>query len=220
MRRPRGRRAAVAAVALATVVSAPLAGCSGSDGSEGGTGSAASRTPTTSPTTAYPSGAPSGTVLTDPGSTLGLAQGATVSWQPRQGLVGTLRMSVDRIERTTFKKSFVDWKVDAATRAYAPYFVRVHLTNVGTTDLGGTGVPLYGLSATGAPVEPSSFKETFKPCHPSGLPKPFRPGASVAVCLVYLVPAHGQLVGGEFRPTEDFDPIVWKGPVVDIAAKR
>jgi len=191
---------------LAAVV---LSGCSGGSGGAGGS-SASGRTPSTSATTAYPSGAPTGTVLTEPGTTLPLGTDATVSWAPRQGQVGTVRITVDAVEPTTFKKSFRDWRVDARTKTFAPYFVHAHVTNLGSTDLGGAAVPLYGESAANALVEPAVFKETFKPCHPSVLPKPFPAGRSVPVCVVYLVPAHGQLVGAAFRPTQDFASIVWK----------
>jgi hypothetical protein len=221
-----GRRGGTGLVVSALLAASVMTGCSDGSGASGtqdgsgspGTQSAQGADPGGSSSTAYPSGTPTGAVLTEPGTELPLASGATVSWQPRQDVVGTLRMSVDRIERTTFQKSFVDWKVDAKTRTYTPYFVHAHVSNVGDTGLGGVDVPLYGESAANALVEPSVFKETFKPCHPSALPKRFPKGASTSVCLVYLVPEHGALVGAAFRPTEEFDPIVWKGDVVDIAA--
>jgi hypothetical protein len=125
-------------------------------------------------------------------------------------VAGTVRISVGDIQRTSFKKSFQDWRVDARMRTYTPYFVRARVTNVGQTDLGGVPVPLYGDSAADALVEAAVFKETFKPCHPSALPTPFAAGAKAKVCLVYLVPDKGALVGAAFRPTDDFDPIVWR----------
>lgn len=203
----RARTGLVVAVLSGLVVATALTGCSGGSG----TSSSTRHTPTASATTAYPSGAPSGTVLTEPGSDLPLGAAATVTWQPRQSLVGTLRLSVDRVERTTYRKSFRDWKVDATKKTFAPYFVHAQVTNVGRVNLGGVGVPLYGESAAAALVEPAVFKERFKPCHPSTLPKPFVAGASASVCLVYLVPDRGQLVGAAFRPTQEFAPIVW-GP--------
>jgi hypothetical protein len=193
-----------------------LTGCSGGsdDGSRPSSGER--RTPTASPTTAYPTGAPTGTVLTDPGSDLAFGEDATVTWHPRQGLAGTVRISVGKVERTTFKKSFLDWRVDARMKTYTPYFVRARVTNAGPTDLAGVPVPLYGESDADSLVEAAVFKETFKPCHPSRLPKPFATGASARVCLVYLVPDKGALVGAAFRPTEDFSPIVWQQPVPSV----
>lgn len=192
-----------------------LTGCSGgSDGS--GAASGQRRTPTASPTTAYPSGAPTGTLLTDPGSELAFGETATVTWAPRQGAVGTVQISVADVQRTTFKKSFLDWRVDPQMKTYTPYFVHARVTNVGPAGLGGVPVPLYGESDADTLVEPAVFKEPFKPCHPSVLPRRFRAGASAPVCLVYLVPNKGTLVGAAFRPTEDFDPVVWKQPVPSI----
>ena len=219
MAHPEGtRRALVVSALLAATV---LTGCSGgSDDSEGATSAGKSRTPTASPTTAYPTGTPTGTVLTDPGSDLAFGEAATVTWNPRQGVVGTVQIRVRKVERTTFKKSFLDWRVDARMKTYTPYFVHARVRNVGPTDLGGVAVPLYGESDADALVEAALFKETFKPCHASTLPKPFANGASTPVCLVYLVPNKGKLVGAAFRPTEDFDPIVWKlgAPTLSPAA--
>jgi hypothetical protein len=129
-----------------------------------------------------------------------------------------VQISVGDVRRTTFKKSFLDWRVDARMKTYAPYFVHARVTNVGPAGLGGVPVPLYGESDADALVEPAVFKETFKPCHPSVLPKRFRVGASAPVCLVYLVPDKGALVGAAFRPTQEFEPIVWKQPAPSVTA--
>lgn len=210
------RRSASAAAALAAAVS--LAACTGgSNGSGDVPASPGSGTPTVS---AYPSGAATGVIMTEPGAQLSLGQDATVAWQPRQGLVGTVRIRVERIERTTFARSFRDWRVDKATASYTPYLVRASLTNLAANDPGGQAVPLYGQSAAGALVEPASFRTTFKPCHPSTLPTPFATGSTTTACLVYLVPNGGELVGVAFRPTEDFQPIVWSGPVTTLGARK
>jgi len=209
------RRGGLGPILVAGLLVGVLTGCS--DDSDG-PAARGTRTPSASATTAYPSGAPAGTVLTEPGSELSLAESATIAWQPRQDVVGTLQISVDSVEPTTFRKSFRDWRVDATTRTFSPYFVRAHVSNIGITDLGGFPVPVYGEDSADALVEPAVFKETFKPCHPSALPAPFGPGASTTVCLVFLVPAHGQLVGAAFRPTQDFDPIVWRPASASPAA--
>jgi hypothetical protein len=158
-------------------------------------------------------------VLTEPGTRLSLGQQASVAWTPRQGLVGTLRIRVDDVERTTFERSFRDWKVDPATATHAPYLVHALVTNIGATDLGGQQVPLYAGSAAGALVEPATFRTTFKPCHPSVLPRPFGPGASTSACLVYLVPDGGEVAGVTFRPEEGFTPVTWTGPVRTLGAQ-
>lgn len=199
--------------ALLALALTGASGCSGGSGGSGEPSAAASSRAGTPITPAYPSGAASTSALTEPGSELQLGQAASVAWQPKQDLVGTLRLSVSKVERTTFERSFQDWKVDARTATYTPYFVHASVTNLGETDLGGVPVPLYGQSATDALVEPATFKTTFKPCHPGALPSPFPSGATASVCLVYLVPDHGQLVGAAFRPSEQFQTISWTGPI-------
>lgn len=212
MARRGGSAWALAASAL--LAAGVLTGCSG--GADPGT--TKTHTPTATPTTAYPTGAPTGTVLTDPGSVLAFGAPATVTWHPREGVVGTARIVVDKVERTTFKQSFRDWRVDSTMKSYTPYFVHARVTNLGPSALGGVPVPLYGESAADELVEAAVFKETFKPCHPSVLPTPFAAGESASACLVYLVPNKGALVGAGFRPIQEFDPIVWKGAVATVPA--
>lgn len=209
-----GRRSRAGVLAgLAGVLLAGLAACSGDDEPESSP-SGPQPTAESSATPYVP--VPTTVALTDEGEQLGLARTATVAWQPRQDLVGVLRVSVNRIERTTFEQSFREWKVDEPTRTYTPYFVHAYVTNAGETELGGLPVPLYGLSAANALIEPSTFASRFKPCHPSTLPAKFAPGEGVGVCLVYLVPDGGELAGVAFRPSEEFRPITWTGTIATL----
>ncbi|MFT4287023.1 hypothetical protein [Nocardioides sp.] len=206
-----GFRTTTAAAAGGLLVIALLAGCSGgSGGSEPPSSPSASAS--TSSAAAYPS-TNAEVTLTDPGTDLSYGQPASIAWQAGADTVGTLRISVDSVEQTTFAKSFKDWKVDDTTKTYTPYFVHAYVTNLGDTDLSELPVPLYGESSADALVEPSTFATTFKPCHPGKLPAGFTAGAATSVCLVYLVPPGGQLAGVVFRPTEDFIPITWTGAV-------
>lgn len=195
-----------AAACAATLIA--LAGCSGSDEPA----VTPSQTPTTSSAAPYPSSAPT-SGLTDPGTDLSFGQAASVSWQAKADAVGTLRISVDSVEQTTFEQSFKDWKIDDTTKTYTPYFVHAYVTNLGETDLSSVQVPLYGESTADALVEPSTFATVFRPCNPGKLPRGFTAGVAKAVCLVYLVPAGSQLAGVVFRPTEEFLPITWTGAI-------
>lgn len=156
---------------------------------------------------------PDGVELSPQGSDLGFASSATVAWQPRQDVVGALDVSVDAVERTTLKRSFVGWKVPKDTRTGSPYFVRATITNRGESDLSGDAVPLYLVGAANTLIEATTFASTFKPCRTNVLPEAFAPGATAQVCLVYFVPAPGDFTGVSFRPTEDFAPITWAGDV-------
>jgi hypothetical protein len=205
-----GRR--VAALSLAGALA--LAGCSDDSGGAPQAGDGSSSGPGSSPATASSSPylpVPDGVDLTSQGSSLRVGDTAVVAYEPRQGTVGALEITVDRLEKTTFKKSFSGWQLSAAARATNPYFVRASVKNVGDTDLGGRPVPLYIVDGNNTLVEASTFSSSFKPCPSTPLPKKFSKGAKADVCLVYLSPGKGDLTAVSFRPTEAFDPITWTG---------
>ena len=152
-----------------------------------------------------------GVELTAQGSQLEVGDTASVAYEPRQGLVGVLDIKVTRLEKTTFKKSFVGWDLDAEDRKKSPYFVRATITNRGATQLGGRATPLYVVDGTNVLLEATPFASEFPPCSPRVFPEKFGPGKTVKVCLVYLAPNRGDLVAVSFRPTQDFDPITWTG---------
>ena len=155
---------------------------------------------------------PAGVELTAQGSKLEVGDTATVAYEVRQGVVGVLDIKVTRLEKTSFKKSFVGWDLDPSSRSKAnPYFVRATVTNRGETDLGGRQVPLYIVDGTNTLLEATTFASAFKPCEPGTFPKKFRPGKKVKVCLVFLSPNKGDLTAVSFRPTQEFDPITWTG---------
>ena len=85
------------------------------------------------------------------------------------------------------------------------------IRNVGSTDLGGRRPPLYAVDGDNKLIESSTFSSTFKPCPSASFPKTFKTGDTVSSCLVYLAPDKGDLTAVSFRPTEDFDPIIWVG---------
>ena len=189
-----------------------LAGCSGGDDPE----------PTSAPgsesASASAEASPSsevivenGVELTAEGSQLAVGDTASVAYEPRQGLVGVLDIKVTRLEKTSFKKSFVGWDLDAQTKKSSPYFVRATITNRGTTQLGGRPAPLYIVDGKNTLLEATSFASEFTPCQPGSFPEKFGPGKAVKVCLVYLAPDQGDLTAVSFRPTQEFQPITWTG---------
>ena len=197
------------ALALAGVLT--LSGCSGSDDKPSSSGSPSG----SSSSSAKPYlPVPDGVELTTPGSSLKVGDHAVVAYEVRQGKVGALDIRVTRLEKASFKKSFAGWKLDKATLKTNPYFVRAQVQNVGTTDLGGRNVPLYIVDGRNTLIEASSFASTFSPCSPGQFPKKFKQGDKANVCLVYLSPNHGKLTAASFRPTQEFAPITWTGPLV------
>ena len=193
-----------------------LAGCSdddkgpdaGASGSPSGSGSgSASGSESTAPSLPVPEGVE----LSPEGSKFQVGDTATVAYELRQGVVGVLDIRVSRLEKTSFKKSFVGWDLDQGQEKSNPYFVRATVTNRGDTDLGGKKVPLYIVDGTNTLVEATTFASAFTPCEPGSFPKKFKPGRKMKVCLVFLAPKKGDLTAVSFRPTQEFDPITWTG---------
>ncbi|WP_372736061.1 hypothetical protein [Nocardioides sp.] len=193
---------------VAVVLGMSLVACSGgsddptpetSDSTSGSAGSTPS------------SGTSEGPELTAPGSELGLGETATVSYEVRQGVEALLDIKVTRLEKTSFKKSFSGWDLNASIKKTKPYFVRVTITNLSETDLAERPVPLYIVDGNDTLIEATKFKSKFKPCTPSTFPKKFGEGATAKVCLVYLAPDKGDLTAVSFRPTQEDLPITWTG---------
>lgn len=199
-----------------------VAGCSSDDGEPETPDPSDSASSSASPAAGESpsSGLPEGVELTAEGTDLALGDEAVVSYQPRQDAVGVIELSVTRIERTTFRRSFAGWQLGAGAKRTTPYFVRATVTNAGETDLGGRQVPLYGVDSADTLVEASTFKGRFKPCPSRPFPKPFAAGATHEACLVYLAPAGTTLTSVVFRPTQESVPITWTGPVTQVRTPK
>lgn len=156
---------------------------------------------------------PEGVELTEGGAELELGDNAIVAWTPRNNVTGVLDITVAKIELTTLQ-DFVAFKLDAASKASTPYYVRASITNAGDTDLSGVTVPLYVVDQeTNKLVQASNFASTFKPCPSTPFPKGFVAGKTTNVCLVFLIPDHGKLEAVSFRPGQEYNPIVWSGTI-------
>jgi hypothetical protein len=219
-----------ALVAAAALVSATVGACGGDDGTNGAPGqeptqsrssseaASASTSEVTDPDEHLP--VPEGVEPTPQGTELALNESAVVAWEPRQDLVGVLDITVTRLELTSPAESFEGWQLDGTAQRSTPYFVHATIKNVGTTDVGGREVPLYAVNRSDTLVEASGFQARFGPCPGNGVfPERFGPGATQDVCLVYLIPRHGKLGAVSFRPSQDFDPITWTGPVRRLGGK-
>ena len=207
---------AVAATAVLTLTACTGPAADSEDGS-----APAARSGDTSGTTTGAAGGPApylpvpdGVVLTDPGSELGVGESAVVAWQPRQGQVGVLRMTVRKMEHADIK-ALKEWQLDAAGRRSSLYYLTVAVENIGEQDLGGSRIPLYVLDDAHTLVESSSFRTKFAPCPSRAPPDAFEQGAETTACLVYLVPRRGSLQAASFRPTDEFNPITWVGKVTE-----
>ena len=210
------RQRPLSVVLLAVVLSLfmALSACAGDSeddpGDESGSGDSGSAEESASAAEEPYLPVPDGVELTAQGSQLQVGEAAVVAFEPRQDQVGALRIKVTRLIDADFK-DFVGWKLNDETLKTNPYFVHAIVKNVGDTDLGGEGVPLYAVDGNNKLIEASTFQSTFKPCSPEAFPKRFRSGDKGKFCLVYLAPDKGDLTAVSFRPVEDFDPITWTG---------
>jgi hypothetical protein len=160
---------------------------------------------------------PEGVELTPQGNELAVGDTATVAWELPDDSVGALDITVTSLEKASFDL-FVGWELTKEIKKTSPYFVRAKVTNVGETDVGSgkatRPVPLYAVDGDNRLIESSLFTGSFKPCDGATFPKRFKPGDTVKACMVYLAPDKGDLSAASFRPTQEFDPIIWTGDVV------
>lgn len=193
-----------------------LSGCS--QDSDRPTPAADSSSPASSPASSPPSASaspavqvPEGTELTDQGSTLAYGDRATVAYERAGGRGTVLQLVVRRVQRgrlSDFAGFILD---DSYTRKAAYYYATVSVRNVGTRDLGGVAVPLWGVNAAKTLLPAVRFTTRFARCPSVALPARFPPGASFDTCLVYLSPNRGALTSVSYRPTQQYDPVTWTG---------
>lgn len=213
-------------LALPAALTLVLTGCSGGEETPAAEGTPTGSASATESEPAEPYlPVPDDVELTAQGAVLGLGDTATVAYEPSQDEVAALEVKVTSMEKASFKQ-FVGWELTKEIKKTAPYFVRARVTNVGETDLGSrkgaVPVPLYGVDDQNRLIESSLFSGSFKPCQSASFPEKFKTGASMKACMVYLAPDKAALEAVSFRPTQEFNPIIWEGEVVpaDTGSKK
>lgn len=210
-------------LAAGSLALALLAGCGG--GTEGGDSDAAAETatPASGSTTAVDETTepepepylevPEQVTLTEAGAAMDLGQPATVAWRPRQQEVAVLDLQVDRVERTSFDRSFRGYKINKKTAAMTPIFVRATATNPTGADVGTLRVPLYLADNSGTLVEESIVKGDFPACSGGTLPKRLRKGKSADLCFVYFLAQGRKFDNVTFQLPGDLAAVTWSGKV-------
>ena len=212
------RRPVLPLAAVTAAAALALAGCSSEAGTKdaaGGSSASASASSTPSPSSTV--AVPGGTSLTDQGSKLSYGETGTVIFEPSQGRGTVLRLTVKSVKQGSlddFKGFILD---DSYKQKASYYYATVSVKNVGEGDVGGVGVPLWGVNAANTLLPAVNFTTSFKPCPTKPLPKSFPQGATLSTCLVYLSPDKGKLVSVSYRPSQEFNPITWTG---DIATPK
>ena len=213
------RRPVLPLAAVTTAAALALAGCS-SEGATKDAGSssssdAASSSASPSPSSTVP--VPDGTDLTEQGSKLSFGDTGTVIFEPSEGRGTVLQLTVKSVKQGSlddFKGFILD---DSYKQKASYYYATVAVKNVGEGDVGGVGVPLWGVNSANTLLPAVNFTTGFKPCSSKPLPKSFPKGATLSTCLVYLSPDKGKLEAVSYRPSQEFNPITWTG---DIATPK
>ncbi len=196
------------AAALVAASALVLSSCGGDPAEE----AAETPSPSVSPSPSSTVDVPAGVELTEVGADLSFGDTATVIFEPNQKQGTVLELTVKGVERGTLK-DFSGFILDDYTKAATPYYAAVKVTNVGEGDVGGAGVPLWGVDGKSTLLPAASFTTPFRRCPSERLPKKFGPDASFKTCLVLLAPDQGTLEAVSFRPNQEFDPIQWTGEI-------
>ena len=174
------------------------------------TPSASSASPTPSAEPSSPVSVPSGVSLTDQGTQLSYGDSARVIFESTDSRGTVLRLTVRQVRRAA-KGDLTGFALDDAYKKKGSYYyARVRVANVGSGDVGGVAVPLWGVNPA----------HTFQPCASKPLPARFAPGARLTTCLVFLAPQKGALKAVSYRPSQAFDPITWTGTVQPAASRK
>jgi hypothetical protein len=203
------------AAALLAAAALALSSCSGSDD----TASPAAEEPSTgSPSPSSSVDVPAGQTLTEPGTQLAFGDTATVAYDDTEQST-VLKLRVDSAEQGSIE-DFAGFNLDDPLKKRGNYYyVRVQVKNAGKDTIGDVPVPLWGISGENTLLRPVEFKSAFAKCPTQPLPAKFAPKDTFKTCLVFLSPDKGELQGVSYRPTEQFVPIEWRGPVKPLPKK-
>jgi hypothetical protein len=213
----RPTRPALSLAVLATASALVLAGCSSDSGAEAEQSTSTSPSASGSPAAvASPSASstvpvPERAAVTDQGSKLAYGDTATVIYEPAQGQGTVLQLTVKSVRKgavADFKGFILD---DTYKQKASYYYATVQVKNMGEGDVGGVGVPLWGVNAANTLLPAVNFTTSFKKCPSKALPAKFAKNAKVTTCLVYLSPDRGTLDAVSYRPSQEFNPITWTG---------
>jgi len=221
---PRGSAARRACGALLALVAlgGGLAACGGSSATTTVTKTAA---PASSPaaassTAAAPSSSAATTAsvatkpggIASPGTKLSIGQTAKVAYTPVGTGAGpsTLLVTVKSFQKGSLS-DFNGIQLDASQKAGTPYYVKVHVQNLGphNIDVDGTAAAIEGVDTTGNNQQSVTFIGSFPPCNDMASTTPLGAGHSYDDCLTFLVP--GGITKVSYNGTSDYidSPVTW-----------
>jgi hypothetical protein len=134
--------------------------------------------------------------LTAMGSTLKIGQAAVIAYDDASNhKKSRIEVTPQKIEKGTIG-DFKNIDLDAKEKASTPYYVTMHVKNVGKGDLSGTDPASFvdGIDDRGQEQNEIIFFGNFDRCN-SDKAKSLKPGESYNSCLAYLIPGGGSIKG-------------------------
>ena len=224
--RGKSMRYACAAPAVAALAAA-LAACGGGAATGATTTSArtaaattaaqAAATETTGTSTSAksrPGDVPPPAAFTPPGTKLSVGQPAQVAYHPA-GATGNAKSSKLKVTVLSFEKGslsdFNGIKLDAAQKAATPYYVKVHVVNLGpaAVDVDGTAAAIEGVDSTGSNQSSVTFIGSFPRCPDAASTTPIPAGKGYDDCMTFLIP--GGIKAISYNGTDAYidSPVTW-----------
>lgn len=200
----------IRAASLLAVAALALTSCSGGeDPVESSDPAEAAESPSTSPSSTE---TPDGDTVTPPGTQLAFGDSATIDYEGK-GTSTLLKLTVESAVQGSLD-DFEGFDLDDPYKRRGNYYyVRVQVKNAGKKAVGDVPVPLWGISGDNTLLQAVEFRSSFAKCPTEPLPAKFKPKDTFKTCLVYLAPNKGKLQGVSYRPTEQYEPIEWRGAV-------
>jgi hypothetical protein len=150
--------------------------------------------------------------VASPGTKLSVGQTAKVAYTPVGSGAGpsTLLVTVKSFQKGSLS-DFNGIQLDASQKAGTPYYVKVHVQNLGphTIDVDGTAAAIEGVDNTGNNQQSVTFIGSFPPCNDMASTTPLGAGHSYDDCLTFLVP--GGITKVSYNGTTDYidSPVTW-----------
>jgi hypothetical protein len=102
-------------------------------------------------------------------------------------------------------------QLDAGEKASTPYYVKVHVTNLGpaNVDVDGTAAAIEGVDNTGNNQSSVTFIGSFPKCPDAASTAPIGTGKGYDDCLTFLIP--GGITKISYNGTTDYidSPVTW-----------
>jgi hypothetical protein len=188
-------------IRIALVGLVALSGCGGSTKTvtervaEPAASTSASTAATTEATAPAKAPANSG-ALTAMGSTLKIGDAAVIAYDDASNhKKSRIEVTPRKIEKGTID-DFKNIDLDGKQKTSTPYYVTVHVKNVGKGDLSGTSPASFidGIDDRGQEQNEIIFFGDFDRCNDDKA-KSLKPGESYDSCLAYLIPGGGSIEG-------------------------